>query len=205
MSEEPKLWKDDAPPPKRATPTSWSPVGFQRLTTVAVLLVLLGAGLWWWTSRVPARSGQAEQAIVGLKNLRAATQAGLAFDAYRTRLLDARVLVNRYTETPARAYETNFRVALEDASRLYGEAGEVWAVKIRAAGNREAFADVAAHPVVAACPALAEFVATAVAEPSTLPSAMLRGIAVANGIPFIWKCAEARLTEADQAWPAPQP
>lgn len=186
---------------ERRTWPLWGGVGVVILA--AHILAALIAGAWWWSAWVPARSPQAPQALDGLKNLRAATQAGLPFDHYRTRLLDAQVTVNRYLETPPAAHEEPFRAALRKASALYGAASDVWVVKIRAAANAREYATASSHPALTDCPALAAHVAQAEQRGSdTLTREELRGIGVTTGIPLLWGCAEAQLALADQAWPA---
>lgn len=202
MSPDPQLWKHDASPTARRV-HGFRPPALRRWGSGAVMVVLVGIGIgWWWTARVPARSGPAEQAMSRLKDLRAATQAGLTLDQYRSRLLEAQVATNRYLETTAWAYERDFRVELGRASTLYGAVPEIWLVNIRGVARIEAYADVAHHAVIAACPALATHVAGTESRAGDLAPEIRRGIGVTSGIPLIWACAGEHLDAADQAWPA---
>lgn len=139
----------------------------------------------------------AREALDALRAVQSVTGAGVDYAAYSSRVLDAKVTVDRYARDaqPSRA-----RDVMAGAMRYYVLAATAWNGKI--AGGSESFIEVANDPLISQCEPVQSVIRSRPdATKDTLFAPGYRvgsTIAFFGGIPALWRCASQQIAEAER-------
>jgi hypothetical protein len=83
----------------------------------------------------PARADDLPSALRQLQAIRSVVEAGVTFAEYQRRVLDAKIVIDRYLSAPARADDVK-RLAAGLSIGLYVAAGDAWNYAITLRGSR---------------------------------------------------------------------
>ncbi len=143
----------------------------------------------------------ASEALQALKALRSVTTAGVNYNEYSRRVLDAKIQVDRYTQGDGGNEEV--KAKMRNAMTLYVFASEAWSLRIRRVeGSYLVF-----RPELELCPQLNDDMEAAVRRDREFseefhagrdPEGDVRGRAIADSQPRLWQCASEGIAEIDQ-------
>lgn len=142
-----------------------------------------------------------DEAIKALKALESATKGGVSYREYAPRVIDAKVIVDRYLGMPISG-DQSIRQAVADAMSFYVLASTAWNGRV-VRGGTESFVAAGRDPAVQKCPAAkqaAEEPRRASPSPRILGEDYAIGSALAYfGLPSLWSCASDKIAEAERA------
>lgn len=93
------------------------------ITSLVALLFLTSAGPAW------AAENGAREALRALKALNSALSVGLTYRDYHQRLIETKIIVDQYVETP-RAQERGMQSVLDRTMSIYQIGGSIWRVQL---------------------------------------------------------------------------
>jgi hypothetical protein len=138
-------------------------------------------------------------AMKALQGLRSIASAGVTYRDYAPRVLDAKIIVDRYLLQPGAREEVAY-TPIDMALRFYVLASRAWNVQIRQSG----YEVIAKDPLLPECPPIqaliragAELPIADVLRKLHYTDTMIAGIAVASGVPALWQCAGEQLAAAE--------
>lgn len=137
-----------------------------------------------------AERRSAAEALQALKALQSVTVAGVNYREYSPRVLDAKILVDRYVQSDGGDAEAKRNV--QDAMNLYVFASSAWNTKIT-----EHWAEIVDDPRIDLCPPVKTFKDEATAS-QYLSRETVAGIRIANSMTMLWACATAKIAEIER-------
>jgi len=138
----------------------------------------------------------ASEALQAVKALHSVTTAGVNYNEYLRRVLDAKIQVDRYTQAEGGDEEVKGR--MREAMALYVFAKDAWSVRISERSAR-GYDDLAGRPEVGLCPQLKEDIEEWMRRPDRSGREEAdRGFKIAYSQPRLWQCASERVAEIDQ-------
>jgi len=186
---------------RASTDSKPEPVTSPRISTrtivLAVAVVAVIAVAWFGFRWNQERIREAERreslrrelqvatpALQALRAMQSVTRAGLTYGDYRPRLLDAKVQVDRYVQTPEGLREV--KMAMRQSMALYLLAGNAWSWKIRQDALEGELAGDSALPL---CPEVAQ---AAIKAGGGYDSEY----AIQNRVDILWGCASRKIDDA---------
>ncbi len=156
------------------------------LVPASILLALAGAG--------PADADDFPTALRELQALRSVTEGSLSYIEYNRRLLDAKVIVDRYLR--ATAPRDSGRVAIEGALRQFLAADDAWRLYVR--GHQ--FVDLMPLPAtspIKECPLANRTMETLWLSMSAFERGSKGNDMLKMLVPLHWSCASDQLGDAE--------
>jgi hypothetical protein len=158
------------------------------------------------------RAALAADTIQVLKGLQSVTTAGVNYQGYAPRVLDAKVKVDEYLRQ-AEADKPELRTAIDRTIGYYVLASAAWNAQLIGVRGGADHAALGRSPLVAECAPLMTWVNSSaktlaqdlarLRRPSP-DEATVRGMAVVNGgIPLLWQCASENLSHAESLFGKP--
>jgi hypothetical protein len=132
------------------------------------------------------------QTISVLRDLQSVSRVDVPFRIYFNRVAFAKGDVERGVES---VKDPEIRAAFNETIALHLLAATAWRAKTL--NEREKWEAVGDDPSAELCPALKRMLAVA-DVPENMSRSQWRGIALAAGVPLLWDCAAARLTDIER-------
>jgi len=136
----------------------------------------------------------ATDALDALKGLKSVTEAGVNFRDYSSRVLDAKVKVDKYLADAPK--DDPARPQAETAMRLYVMAMQTWAMKIQRKGTATPIGEeILASPELSSCPAMQSLITVVMKEAEKAKDTPARylGYHLFTSQGVLWKCAAEKL------------
>lgn len=180
---------------------------------IVVATVLLLVMLWYsfWpkkdsstpgSSTPPPRLSEVErrsanEALQALKALQSVTEAGVTYQEYSRRVLDAKIQVDRYLQTEGG--DAEIKRSVQEAMDLYVLASSAWNAKITE--DYEMFG--AEHPAIKFCPPVKQIRDEAGGSgrysDKSYDLMVGRAKSVSQSFQYLWGCASERIANLERA------
>lgn len=147
-------------------------------------------------SSVPPQPSASEEAFGALRGLESVTKTGVNYREYARRVLDAKVIVDRYLRSETG--QTEVRSKIQAAMQLYEFAAFVWNTDV----TRGEYEAIPTHPAVALCPQALQGAVVSAKRFTRRenPGEIAIGIGFTGaGMSPIWSCASDKTAEAERA------
>jgi hypothetical protein len=145
------------------------------------------------------RVGLASEAVQTLKGLQSVTTAGINYQNYAPRVLEAKVRIDEYLRQN-QGDRPDLRLAIERSIGYYVLASSAWNASVVSAGrNIPDYASLVSSPLVAECAPLVSFIKSSIQKfgKLKLDETMLIGVAISGGVQYLWQCASEAVSQAE--------
>jgi hypothetical protein len=142
---------------------------------------------------IAAQASELQEAIKALASMRSVVTSGVGYREYAPRVLDAKVIVDRYLQTSSIG-DSEIKGAVRQAIQFYIFVSAAWNVYI----TKGDYAAIGAHPTLSDCPTALRAVTEYAQRLNQRIDPLTLGVFIQAGFPALWACAADKATAAER-------